>query len=212
MLWGGRAAADKCPWPVWGALPVFQPHWVCPAHGCVLFPSTLLRLPAALQGVGPALRAVSVFGFSTKTWTRLGLRFVPSQPEQLGKPGAWWAHSPRVRCSFSPPRAQPQFPWAPVRYVCLVSILGSWPLATTLLLVVDHPESQEVFGWKLGACLQFGRGAISGAAFAPFTSPLPLPPTGDGPARRLALPFFLQTAGSIFRLVNFLSLSCYPTV
>ena len=49
-----------------------------PAHGCVLFPSTLLRLPAALYGVGPALHAVPVLGYSTKARTRLGLRFVPS--------------------------------------------------------------------------------------------------------------------------------------
>ena len=49
-----------------------------PAHECVLSPPTLLRLPAALYGVGPVLRAVPVFGYSTKTWTRLGLRFVPS--------------------------------------------------------------------------------------------------------------------------------------
>ena len=30
--------------------------------------------------------------------------------------------------------------------VHLVSVLGSWTLAVTLLEVVDHPESQEVFG------------------------------------------------------------------
>ena len=32
------------------------------------------------------------------------------------------------------------------RGVRLVSVLGSWTLAATLLPVVDHPESQEVFG------------------------------------------------------------------
>ena len=49
---GREGAADKYHWPVWGALVVFQPHWVCPHSGrvCVLFPSTLFRLPAALQG------------------------------------------------------------------------------------------------------------------------------------------------------------------
>ena len=36
VLRGGRGAADKCHWRVWGALAVFRPHWVCPAHGCVL--------------------------------------------------------------------------------------------------------------------------------------------------------------------------------
>ena len=43
----------------------------------------------------------------------------------------------------------------------------------TLLEDVNHPESQEVFGWKLEAYLQFGRDAVSGAEFAPFPSPLP---------------------------------------
>ena len=43
----------------------------------VLAPSTLLRLPAALYGEGPALSAVPVFGSSTKA-RRLYLRFVSS--------------------------------------------------------------------------------------------------------------------------------------
>ena len=53
-----------------------------PAHGCVLSPSTLLRLPAALYGVGPALRAVPVFGYSTKARTLLGLRSRSSSGSQ----------------------------------------------------------------------------------------------------------------------------------
>ena len=32
VLRGGRGAAGKCHWPVWGALAVFRPHWVCPAR------------------------------------------------------------------------------------------------------------------------------------------------------------------------------------
>ena len=44
----------------------------------VLSPSTLLRLPAALHGAGPALSAVPVFRSSTKARIRLRLRFVPS--------------------------------------------------------------------------------------------------------------------------------------
>ena len=43
----------------------------------VLSPSTLLRLPAALYGAGPAVRAVPVFGSSTKAGIRLRLHFVP---------------------------------------------------------------------------------------------------------------------------------------
>ena len=42
----------------------------------VLSPSTLLRLPAALYGAGPALSAVPVFGSSTKARIRLRLHFV----------------------------------------------------------------------------------------------------------------------------------------
>ena len=45
---------------------------------CELSLSTLLRLLAALYGASPALRAVPVFGYSTKARTRLCLRFVPS--------------------------------------------------------------------------------------------------------------------------------------
>ena len=84
---GGRGTADKCHWRVWGALAVFRPHWACPSRVCAS-PSTLLRLQAALQGAGPAWRAVPVFRYSTKAQTRLGLRFVPSPPEQLRPPGA----------------------------------------------------------------------------------------------------------------------------
>ena len=73
-----------------------------------------------------------------------GLRFVPS-PAQAAQtawslPGALFP----VRCSFSPPRAQPQFPRA--GWVRLVSVLGSWSLAATLPADVDHTESQVVFG------------------------------------------------------------------
>ena len=74
----GEGGALQTDIAVWGALTAFRPHWVCPAHGCVLPPSTLLRLPAALHGAGPALHAVPVFGHSTKAQTRLGLHFVPS--------------------------------------------------------------------------------------------------------------------------------------
>ena len=82
----GRGAADRYHWCVWGG-----EHSQCsrhagfaPAHGCVLSPSTLLRLPAALYGAGLALRAVPVFRYSTKALTWLVLRFVPS-PAQVAQ-------------------------------------------------------------------------------------------------------------------------------
>ena len=145
MLQGGRGAADRYHWRVWGALTVFRPHWVCPAHRCVLSPSTLLRLPAALYGAGPALRTVPVFGFSTKVQTWLGLRFVPSPA-----PAAQAARS--LTGALSPGFGAPSplcghfraRQWGACA-LCLFS-RGSWPLAATLPLDVDHPESQEVFG------------------------------------------------------------------
>ena len=62
-------------------------------------------------------------------------------------------------------------------------------------------------------------GAGSGAKFAVF--PFPLPPAFGGgwagpplasSSLELLSPFVLQTASSVFGSVNFLSLSCYPTV
>ena len=38
VLRGGRGAADKCHWRVWGALAVFRPHWFCPCSRRVYFP------------------------------------------------------------------------------------------------------------------------------------------------------------------------------
>ena len=62
----------------------------------VLSPATLLRLPAALYGAGPALSAVPVFRSSTKARIRLRLRFVSSGfgSQRLGR-------SPWVRRTFS---------------------------------------------------------------------------------------------------------------
>ena len=94
----------------------------------VLSPSTLLRLPAALYGAGPALSAVPVFGSSTKARIQLRLRCVSSPASAVRQPGAWvpsprmgrafslrselprqpeaWAHFPRMRAPF--PSAAPR--------------------------------------------------------------------------------------------------------
>ena len=111
----------------------------------MLPPSTLLRLQAALYGAGPAWRAVPVFGYSTKARTLLGLCFVPSPAR-----AAQAARSLKGALSPGAVRLLPSAVPASVS-VCsgrvhLVSVLGSWPLATTLPVDVNHPESQEVFG------------------------------------------------------------------
>ena len=55
-----------------------------PLMVCVLSPSTLLRLQAALQGVGPELHSVPVFRYSTKAQTRLGCVLCLPRPSSSG--------------------------------------------------------------------------------------------------------------------------------
>ena len=73
-----------------------------PYRGVCAFPSTLLRLPAALCGAGPALSAVPVFRYSTTARIRLRLRVVSSPPQ--------WFRQPKA-CARSPGRGVP-FPSA----------------------------------------------------------------------------------------------------
>ena len=143
VLWGGRGTADKCHWPVWGALAVSGHTWFAPARSMC---ATLLRLQAALQGVGPELRALPRpkprrFRFSSSPRRRrLGwasLLCLP-QSKQLRQPGAWGAHSPQVPPDFSPPH-----PWAPLSGAPCVS---SGELIAGCLADLNHPESQQVFG------------------------------------------------------------------
>ena len=146
-----------------------------PLSGVCAFPSTLLRLPAALYGAGPALSEVPVFRYSTKAWIRACVLCLP-RPERLWQPAAW-APSLRVQRSFS--LLGPRTP--PVGCQRLVFVLRSWPLAATLPAAdVDHPASQEVFRQEPGPVCRVGGGGFSGAEFAPFPSPCLLPPAGMG--------------------------------
>ena len=134
LLRGGRGAADRCRC-VWVALTVFRPHWVCPrSRVCVLSPSTLLRLPAALYGACHALRAVPVFQYSTEVRTWLRLRFMPSP--------ALAAQAARILTGALSPGAAHLLPSAVPASVSTCALC----LAATLPADVDHPESQEVFG------------------------------------------------------------------
>ena len=141
----------------------------------VLSPSTLLRLLAALYGAGPALSAVPVFGYSTIARVRLCLRFVPSPPERLRPPGACRARSPRVLRAFSPPRPQPRFP--PMQVGCVRLVFSCEPPGGC------RPSRISGCLWlETGGLLQFadGRGAVSGAEFAPVPSLLPPASAGLG--------------------------------
>ena len=117
----------------------------------VLSPFTVLRLPAALYGAGPALSAVPVFGSSTKARVRLLLRFVPSPASA--------AQAARGLGAFSLGAAR-LFPPRPQR--------------------APQVGSQEVSRQDPGPVCWVGGGVFSGAEFAPSPSPCLLPPAGMG--------------------------------
>ena len=112
----------------------------------VLSPSTVLRLPALYREC--ALHCLQ-FQFLS-TWQERGFGcacvLCLPRPKWLRQPGAWRAHSPRVWRSLSPPRPQPQFLRVLVGGQQLVFVLRIWPLVATLPALIDHPESQGVFG------------------------------------------------------------------
>ena len=102
----------------------------------VLSLSTLLRLPAALYGAGPALSVVPVFGPSTKARIRLHLRVVSSPAsavqaarglgsERPGQPEVC-VPSLRVQRAFSLRGEWPGQPeaWAPSPRMCRAFSLG----------------------------------------------------------------------------------------
>ena len=99
MLRGGRGAADKSHWCVWGAPTVFPPHWVCPRSRVRAFLIYTAPVPDCSIWIGPWICAVPVFGSFTKAWTWLGLRFVPSlaQAAQAAR-SLTGALSPSVVC------------------------------------------------------------------------------------------------------------------
>ena len=113
-----------------------------PAHSACAFPSTLLRLQAALR----ALSCVR-FQFSGSpqkrrlSWACVLCLPHPSssgsqEPDELTLPG--------YREPY--PLRGPSLSFPHAGWVRLVSVLRSWPLAATLPADVNHPESQEVFG------------------------------------------------------------------
>ena len=58
-LRGGRSPADRCRWPVWGALTVFRPHWVCPHSLVCALPVYTAQAPG--WGSGPCVACGSSF-------------------------------------------------------------------------------------------------------------------------------------------------------
>ena len=158
------SVGSTCSVPVTLGLPLLTAH--------VLSPSTLLRLQAALQGVGPELCAVPIFGSSTKAQTRLGLRSVPSP--------AGAAHAARSLTGALSPGAVRLIPSVGPASVstragsvrlCLFWGAGLQPRPFQRLSTIQELRKSFVRNWK-PVCSLVGD-TVSGAAFAPFPSPLP---------------------------------------
>ena len=134
--------------------------------GALLSLSTLLRLPAALYGACSALRAVPVFGYSTKAQTRLRLRFVPSPAlaAQAAR-SLTGALSPGVvrLLPFMTP-ASVSASAGQVRAPCVS------PPPSRRMSTIQNLRKSLVRNWR-SVCSVVGD-ATSGAEFCPF----PLPP------------------------------------
>jgi len=191
VLWGGRNTANKYHWHVWGVLAVFGHTGFAPCSRHVCFPSlhcsgsTLLC--RELSEVSSGLRALPrskplKFRFlGTPQRRRLGWAcfLCPSQ--------VWEAQVTRLlgerrrpqleAVSYHLPCRSHSFFW--VYNQCAFSgvpcvFLGSWSLAATLLVDVNHPESQEVLVSN-EACLQLVEDASLGPWLPRFQLWLPLP-------------------------------------
>ena len=131
------------------SLCVGRPHSVpatlgLPRSRVCTFPVYTAQAPGCSIWSGPCVACGSSFRVLHKSVESVGPAFYafPARAAQAAR--GLGALSP-VRCAFSPPRAQPQFPRARrccAPYVCS----GELSLAATLWANVSHPESQEVFG------------------------------------------------------------------
>ena len=89
VLRGGGGAADKCRWPVWGALAVFRPHWVCPHSRVCAFPVYTAPPPSGSIGGRSCVACCSSFWVLHKSADSVGacVLCLP-RPKQLRQPGA----------------------------------------------------------------------------------------------------------------------------
>ena len=147
VLWGGRNAANKYHWCLWGVLTMSQPHWVCPCSQRACFPSlhcsgSRLLCPE-MSEADPGLHALP---------RSKPLRFRHWGTPQRRRLG--WA------CILCPSQVR-----AAQMTRCLVSVVAAtYHLPRPCCSVfsapsqadVDCPEFQEVLVSN-EACMQFGR-------------------------------------------------------
>ena len=163
--------------------------------------------------MGPAWHAVPVFGSFTKVRTRLGLRFVPSLARA--------AEAARTLMGALSPGAVHLLPSAvpasvSLRILCLFLGAGLYWRPSWWMSTIQYLRRSLVRNWRPVCSLV---GVLSLGPSLPLSPPpCLLSLLGDGPVHCSSLellnPFVLRTAGSVFGLVDFLSLSlsCCPTV
>ena len=135
-----------------------------------VFPSKLLRLPAALYGACPVLPAVPALGCSAKARNKkLRLRFVPSPSEWLRQPGLDGCTLPGCGAPF--PLCSPSLSFCPPR-----SGVCAW-------LTIQNLRRSLIRNWR-PFCSAVGA-AVLGVEPAPFPSPLPPASSGAGLVRSL---------------------------
>ena len=93
----GAAGRHRC---VWGALPVFRPHWVCPAQGCLCFPVCTAQAPGCSIWSGPCVECGYSFRVLHKSAGSVAPACCVFPASAFRQPGAW-APSPRAWCAFS---------------------------------------------------------------------------------------------------------------
>ena len=161
--------------PVWGALAVFWPHWVCPHSWRRCYTA---QAPGCSIGSGPWVVCSSSFWVLHKSADSVGPAFCafPAQAAQAARSltGALSPGAVRLLPSAVPASVSTCSSWVP-----LVSVLGSWSLAVTLPVDVNHQNLRKsvVRNWESVRSLVGD--AASGGEFAPFPSPLP-PASGGG--------------------------------
>ena len=232
-LWGGRGAADKYHWHVWGALSVLRPHWVCPHSWRVCFLCSHCSGSRLLYRE----RAQSCLHFPGPSRSGSGLQVLHKGPDSVG-PAFCAFPSPSSSghqeldrrtlpgCSEPHPLRGPSLKLPRMLVQCILCLF--WGAGLQLrpsrqMSTIQNVRKSLVRNWKPVCSLV--EHAIPGAEFAPFPSPLPPASGGGWASQQLAgialelllwncsvLPLFCQRARSVFRLVNFLCLSSYPTV
>ena len=85
---------------VWGALPVFRPHWVCPVQGCLCFPHLHCSGSRCSIWSVPCIACSSSFQVLHKSVGSVAPSLCLLRPERFRQPEAW-VPSPRVRRAFS---------------------------------------------------------------------------------------------------------------